>query len=256
MCEFVEKISDMVVSKKKGLRGYFFLVLDKMVQEHHPQREARGEFASTLESRHLIKLARKLRRSSLVAWLWIVLGLLAVVGSITWILPSPMERRQGERRMAALKLGMKVRILSVDKWVKERLDVVQLLAELRLFDDELSLALSEVRHLNFDRDAEQLLLEAGFGHREVGERDLHLHLGRVVRIGHLRCEEEVELVVVRDGVVAQLHHVLAALLEDLLQQDRLEGGMKVFSQGSCQGRRSLSFLREALATGTQVGALV
>ena len=36
------------------------------------------------------------------------------------ILPSPMERRQGERRMAALKLGMKVRILSVDKWVKER----------------------------------------------------------------------------------------------------------------------------------------
>ena len=61
-----------------------------------------------------------------MAWLWIVLGLLAVVGSLTWILPSPMERRQGERRMAALKLGMKVRTLSVDDWVKERLDVVQL----------------------------------------------------------------------------------------------------------------------------------
>ncbi|MEK9670494.1 MAG: hypothetical protein VW421_05740 [Gammaproteobacteria bacterium] len=61
-----------------------------------------------------------------MAWLWIVLGLLAVVGSITWILPSPMERRQGERRMAALKLGMKVRMLSVDDWVKERLDIVQL----------------------------------------------------------------------------------------------------------------------------------
>jgi hypothetical protein len=61
-----------------------------------------------------------------MAWLWIVLGLLAVVGSITWILPSPMERHQGERRMAALKLGMKVRMLSVDDWVKERLDVVQL----------------------------------------------------------------------------------------------------------------------------------
>jgi hypothetical protein len=61
-----------------------------------------------------------------MAWLWIVLGLLAVVGSLTWILPSPMERRQGERRMAALKLGMKVRMLSVDDWVKERLDVVQL----------------------------------------------------------------------------------------------------------------------------------
>lgn len=61
-----------------------------------------------------------------MAWLWIVLGLLAVVGSITWILPSPMERRQGERRMAALKLGMKVRMLSVDDWVKERLDILQL----------------------------------------------------------------------------------------------------------------------------------
>jgi hypothetical protein len=61
-----------------------------------------------------------------MAWLWIVLGLLAVVGSLTWILPSPMERRQGERRMVALKLGMKVRMLSVDDWVKERLDVVQL----------------------------------------------------------------------------------------------------------------------------------
>ena len=34
--------------EKKGLRGYFFLVLDKMVQEHHPQREDRGKFASTL----------------------------------------------------------------------------------------------------------------------------------------------------------------------------------------------------------------
>jgi len=61
-----------------------------------------------------------------VAWLWIVLGLLAVVGSITWILPSPTERRQGARRMTALKLGMNVRVLSVDDWVKERLDTVRL----------------------------------------------------------------------------------------------------------------------------------
>ena len=61
-----------------------------------------------------------------MAWLWIVLGLLAIVGSMTWILPSPMERRQGERRMKALQLGMKVRILSLDDWAKERLDRVQL----------------------------------------------------------------------------------------------------------------------------------
>ena len=61
-----------------------------------------------------------------MAWLWIVLGLFAVMGSITWILPSPTERRQGARRTTALKLGMKFRVLSVDDWVKERLDTVQL----------------------------------------------------------------------------------------------------------------------------------
>ena len=61
-----------------------------------------------------------------MAWLWIVLGLLAIVGSMTWILPSPMERRQGERRMKALQLGMKVRMLSLDDWAKERLDRIQL----------------------------------------------------------------------------------------------------------------------------------
>ena len=58
-----------------------------------------------------------------MAWFWIVLGLLAVMGSITWILPSPVERRQGERRMEALRLGMKVKILIVDDWVKERLNI-------------------------------------------------------------------------------------------------------------------------------------
>ena len=61
-----------------------------------------------------------------MAWFWIVLGLLVVMGSITWILPSPIERRQGERRMEALKLGMKVKILIVDGWVTERLNIDRL----------------------------------------------------------------------------------------------------------------------------------
>lgn len=61
-----------------------------------------------------------------MAWFWIVLGLLAVMGSITWVLPSPVERRQGERRMEALKLGMKVKILIVDDWVRERLNIDRL----------------------------------------------------------------------------------------------------------------------------------
>ncbi|HAN80742.1 MAG: hypothetical protein CMD54_06155 [Gammaproteobacteria bacterium] len=61
-----------------------------------------------------------------MAWFWIVLGVLAVIGSTTWILPSSFERRQGERRMEALKLGMKVKILIVDDWVKERLNIDRL----------------------------------------------------------------------------------------------------------------------------------
>ena len=61
-----------------------------------------------------------------MAWLWIVIGLLAVMGSITWILPSAAERRQGERRIEALKLGMKVKILIVDDWVKDRLNIDRL----------------------------------------------------------------------------------------------------------------------------------
>ncbi|HBX26048.1 MAG TPA: hypothetical protein DEF72_01315 [Gammaproteobacteria bacterium] len=61
-----------------------------------------------------------------MGWFWIVLGVLAVMGSITWILPSSFERRQGERRMEALKLGMKVKILILDDWVKERLNIYRL----------------------------------------------------------------------------------------------------------------------------------
>ena len=75
-----------------------------------------------------------------MAWLWIVLGLLAIVGSMTWILPSPKERRQGDRRMKALQLGMKVRMLSLDSWAKARLDQVQLAQYLIRTDQKPQLA--------------------------------------------------------------------------------------------------------------------
>ena len=70
-----------------------------------------------------------------MAWFWIVLGLLAVMGSITWILPSAAERRQGESRMEALKLGMKVKILIVDGWVTERLNI-DLLSHYLIWTDQ------------------------------------------------------------------------------------------------------------------------
>ena len=61
-----------------------------------------------------------------MAWLWIVLGLLIVLSSITWILPSTKDRQNGERHMRAVRLGMKVRIMKLDSWAGQRLGIDQL----------------------------------------------------------------------------------------------------------------------------------
>ena len=61
-----------------------------------------------------------------MVWLWITVIVLALVGSLTWILPSPMERRQGKRRAEALALGLKVRILTLESWASERLEIDRL----------------------------------------------------------------------------------------------------------------------------------
>lgn len=54
-------------------------------------------------------------------WLWIIVIVMALIGSLTWILPSPRERVQAKRRADALTLGMKVRIMTLESWVVERL---------------------------------------------------------------------------------------------------------------------------------------
>ena len=61
-----------------------------------------------------------------MAWVWIVLGLLIVLSSITWILPSAKDRQSGERHMRAVRLGMKVRIMKLDSWAGPRLGIYQL----------------------------------------------------------------------------------------------------------------------------------
>jgi hypothetical protein len=97
---------------------------------------------------------------------------------------------------------------------------------------------SEGGHLFGHHHPEQLFLEAHHCDGEVKKRDLNLHLWCIVRIRKLRPEkkkyvndyvevlqygvhcsrhEELEAVVVRDHVVANLHHLLASLFELLLQ---------------------------------------
>lgn len=61
-----------------------------------------------------------------MAWFWIILGLLIVLSSITWILPSARDRQSGERHMRAVRLGMKVRIMKLDSWAEPRLGIHQL----------------------------------------------------------------------------------------------------------------------------------
>mmetsp|Transcript_6911 Transcript_6911/g.16610 ORF Transcript_6911/g.16610 Transcript_6911/m.16610 type:complete len:820 (-) Transcript_6911:3765-6224(-) len=111
----------------------------------------------------------------------------------------------------------------------ERLNVEELLVRLGVLHHQLGLALGQLGLLLLDYHAEQLLLEALLGHGEVDQRDLDLDLGRVVRVGQLGRHEEPEAVRVRHVVVAELDHVLAALLELLLQQDRLERGVELLA---------------------------
>ena len=103
-----------------------------------------------------------------------------------------------------------------------RLDVLELRGHLGVRDDELVLERLKVRALLGDGDPEQLVLEAFLCDREVEQRYLDARLGRVVRVGQLGRQVELEVRVVRDGVVADLHHDVAALLESLLEKHRLE----------------------------------
>lgn len=53
-----------------------------------------------------------------------------------------------------------------------------------------------------------------------------LHFGGVLRVGQLGDHQQPELLVVRHRVVPQPDHVLASLLELLLQQDWLQGSVQ------------------------------
>eukprot|EP00966_Prymnesium_polylepis_P175558 4062870-Prymnesium_polylepis.1 len=98
---------------------------------------------------------------------------------------------------------------------------------------------------------EQLVLEALLRDREVEQRHLDGRLGRVVRVGQLGRQVKLELGMVRDGVVADLHHDVAALLERLLEQHRLERRVEVLEhvlheEGLAEAHRVLDRAEELL----------
>ncbi len=69
-----------------------------------------------------------------MAWLWIIFGVLVIVGSLSWLMPSPRERREAKARQEAMRLGLKVRMLSLDAWAKERMPMTQLAQYARYTD--------------------------------------------------------------------------------------------------------------------------
>ena len=69
-----------------------------------------------------------------MAWLWIVLGLGVIVGSISWLLPSPAERVQASRRSEALSMGLKIQQVALDDWARERLERAHVI-QYKLFCD-------------------------------------------------------------------------------------------------------------------------
>eukprot|EP00964_Phaeocystis_antarctica_P040946 scaffold23430_cov57-Phaeocystis_antarctica.AAC.3 len=105
------------------------------------------------------------------------------------------------------------------------LDVVEQVAR-RVGEAVEQVVLERRERLLVGHTPKQLLLEPLHGHGEVDHGELREGLGRVVRVGELRAEEEVE----RLGVLTLLvrHHddeVALAFLLYLLVEHRVEGGV-------------------------------
>lgn len=69
-----------------------------------------------------------------MVWLWIVLGLGIIVGSMSWLLPSPTERIQASRRSEAIALGLRIQQVNLDDWARERMERAHVI-QYRLFCD-------------------------------------------------------------------------------------------------------------------------
>ena len=103
--------------------------------------------------------------------------------------------------------------LGVGKLRQQRvLQLLELNGELVVLHDERRLGLLQVGALLVHHQREQLVLQTVLRHGEVDERRLRLDLGRVVRVGHLRVQEQLEVGVVLHVLVSHLDVQRAPLL--------------------------------------------
>eukprot|EP00982_Pelagococcus_subviridis_P004763 29337-Pelagococcus_subviridis.AAC.8 len=108
-------------------------------------------------------------------------------------------------------------------------DLFQLPRVLRALKHELHLLLFEVGTLFRDRDPEELIGQTVDRDHHVQQRDLDRSLGEVVRVAELGRDVEPKVFVVLHGVVSELDAHAAPLLEDALQEERLERRVELFA---------------------------
>eukprot|EP00964_Phaeocystis_antarctica_P055484 scaffold32640_cov63-Phaeocystis_antarctica.AAC.2 len=129
------------------------------------------------------------------------------------------------------------------------LDVLELPLVVRRLEHEPLLLLLQLGPLLGHHDAEQLVLQPLGRDHEVEQRHLDGDLGHVVRVAQLGRHEELEVLVVLDGAVAQLDRHDASRLEDLLKQHGLEHRVELLAhvleqRGLAELQRVLEHARE------------
>jgi hypothetical protein len=93
------------------------------------------------------------------------------------------------------------------------------------YNDLISLLFNFRLLLNNDV-SQELFLKTLEGHSEVNQGHLDAYFGQVVRIWHLGCHEEPEVVVVVDVGVTESHLLKTSFsLESLLQQNGINSGI-------------------------------
>jgi hypothetical protein len=93
-------------------------------------------------------------------------------------------------------------------------------------DDELILHLLEFGLLVLDDIDEELILKTLWRDSEVNDADLDTDLGQIVRVRKLSGNEELKVLVVGHHGVTQLDRELATVLNQVLDQEGLKGGVQ------------------------------
>mmetsp|Transcript_42091 Transcript_42091/g.120820 ORF Transcript_42091/g.120820 Transcript_42091/m.120820 type:complete len:470 (-) Transcript_42091:6898-8307(-) len=107
------------------------------------------------------------------------------------------------------------------------LGLLELFLVLCAFNHQPRFLIGELGPLLLDDDVEELVLKANTCDHEIEDCDLDCNLRKVVRIAELRSEVKLESLGILKCLVAKLDHHTIPLLVRLLEQDRLNGWVRL-----------------------------